>query len=151
MVFSFVVEMIWVPGSPINDSFHWTFRIAPDHDLFQTPPLTALSVYFCSNLPGTLLTAIQEGEDYQIEDQRRQRVLQALERLRKQQAGARVYIPVQADVFSRQLADLPAGVSLEPGELRITFSSAEDLLSKLFELAQGISNDFERFRRIVEP
>ena len=29
--------------------------MAPDHDLFQTPPLTSLSVYFCSNLPGTLL------------------------------------------------------------------------------------------------
>ena len=28
--------------------------MAPDHDLFQTPPLTSLSVYFCSNLPGTL-------------------------------------------------------------------------------------------------
>ena len=57
MVFSFVVEMSWVPGSPVNDSFHWTFRIAPDHDLFQAPPLTALSVYFCSNLPGTLTRA----------------------------------------------------------------------------------------------
>ena len=96
-------------------------------------------------------SSIQEGKDYQVEDQRRQRVLQVLERLRKQQAGAHVSIPVQAEVFSRQLADLPEGVTLEPGELAITFESTEDLLSKLFELAQAISNDFERFRRVVGP
>ena len=38
MVFSFVVGMSWAPVSPVNDSIHWTFRIAPDHDLFQTHP-----------------------------------------------------------------------------------------------------------------
>ena len=34
--------------------------MAPDHDLFQTPPLTSLSVYFCSNLPGTLSMAVKK-------------------------------------------------------------------------------------------
>ena len=42
-------------------------------------------------------------------------------------------------------------MSLEPGQLTITFTTAEDLSSKLFELAQAISNDFRRFQQIVEP
>ena len=51
----------------------------------------------------------------------------------------------------RKLADLAAGVALEPGHLHIEFVGAEDLLSKLYELAQAASNDFDRFRAAAEP
>ena len=93
---------------------------------------------------------IVKGEDYDYEQKRKERLVEILAKLRKQRAGAQVSIPVEPDVFSRKLADLPEGVSLEPGELRITFTGAEDLLQKLFELGQAISNDFEQFRKVVE-
>ncbi len=97
------------------------------------------------------LRRVQRTEDYHFEAQRRQSLVATLDKLQKQRAGAQVSIPVKPDVFSRQLADLPEGVRIEPGQLTITFTSAENLLSRLFELAQGISNDFRRFQEIVEP
>jgi hypothetical protein len=41
-------------------------------------------------------------------------------------------------------------VALDAGHLHIVFSDAEDLLGKLFELAQAASNDFDRFRTASE-
>jgi hypothetical protein len=71
--------------------------------------------------------------------------------LRRHQTAARVKISVQPDVFSRKLAELSAGVALGPGHLHIEFSGTEDLLSKLYELSQAASNDFDRFRAAAEP
>ena len=97
-----------------------------------------------------LLTEIQQGEDYQFEIRRRERVLDLLDKARKQRAAVAVSVPVEPDVYQRIIPELPEGVSLKPGELTITAESAEDLLRKLFELAQAISNDFDRFRQVVE-
>ena len=44
----------------------------------------------------------------------------------------------------------PVGVDLRPGELRIEFNGAEELLQRLFELSQAIANDYERLREICE-
>jgi hypothetical protein len=38
-------------------------------------------------------------------------------------------------------------VGLSPGELHIQFQSSEELLSKLFALAQAIANDYEAFEK----
>ena len=46
--------------------------------------------------------------------------------------------------------DLPAAIRLTPGELRITFSGAEDLAAKLVELSQAMSHDWSGFIRAVE-
>ena len=97
-----------------------------------------------------LLTEIQESEDYRFEQRRRQKLVAVLEKIRKHAAAAKLSIPIHSDVYSRRLADLPEGVSLAPGQLTIIFDSAEDVLGKLFELAQAISNDFEQFRKAVE-
>jgi len=48
------------------------------------------------------------------------------------------------------MKDLPAGIHLKPGELRIEFYGAEDLLRHLFELSQAMVNDFGRFQAAVE-
>jgi hypothetical protein len=53
-------------------------------------------------------------------------------------------------VYSRKLANLSAGVVVEPGHLHVIFSGAEELLGKLYEFAQVASNDFERFRTAAE-
>jgi hypothetical protein len=92
------------------------------------------------------LRRLADGEEFQRETRRQERLDQAVDQLRRQQTAARVRIPVSPDVFGRKLADLPPGVALEAGHLHIAFSGTEDLLSKLFELSQAASNDFDRFR-----
>jgi hypothetical protein len=58
-----------------------------------------------------------------------------------------VRIPVPPDLL---LSSLSPGVALEAGHLHIAFTGTEDLLGKLFELAQAASNDFDRFRAASE-
>ncbi len=91
------------------------------------------------------------GDEFQQESQRKECLDDAVDQLRRSHTAARVKIFVQPDVFSRKLADLSPGVALEAGHLHIAFSGAEDLLSKLFELSQAASNDFDRFRAAAEP
>jgi hypothetical protein len=97
------------------------------------------------------LRLLAEGEDYQAESRRKERLGQKVDQLLRDHAAACVSIPVQPDVFGRKLADVSAGVALEPGHLHIQFSGAEDLLSKLYELSQAAGNDFDRFRAAAEP
>jgi hypothetical protein len=97
------------------------------------------------------LRRIAEGQEFQAESQRKERLESELDRFRRGREAARVRIPVEPDVFRQKVADLPAGVTLQPGHLHIEFSGAEDLLAKLYELAQAASNDFGRFQAAVEP
>ena len=96
------------------------------------------------------LRGLAEGEDFEREIRRKERLGGVIDQLRRYQAAARVSIPVPPDVFNRKLKDLSAGVALEPGHLHVEFSDAEELLGKLFELAQVASNDFDRFRAAAE-
>src|ERR1017187_6941753 len=79
------------------------------------------------------LRRLAEGEEFERESRRKERLDGAIDRLRRYQTVARVKIPVPSDVFDRKLADLSTGVALVPGQLHIAFSGAEDLLAKLFE------------------
>lgn len=63
------------------------------------------------------LEALEAGAEFAIEQARRQRLLDTLEKVRRQRAAAAVHIPVPADVAERSAADLPAGICLEPGSL----------------------------------
>jgi len=96
------------------------------------------------------LRRLAAGEEFDRESRRKERLDGAIDQLRRHQAAARVSIPVPPDVYNRKLADLSAGVALEPGHLHVEFSDAEELLGKLFELAQVASNDFDRFRAAAE-
>jgi hypothetical protein len=96
------------------------------------------------------LQRLADGEEFQRESRRKERLDHTVDQLRREQTAARVKISVQPDVFSRKLADLLPGVALEAGHLHIAFSGTEDLLSKLFALSQAASNDFDRFRAVAE-
>jgi hypothetical protein len=65
-------------------------------------------------------------------------------------AAAAVRIPVEADAAEWSVAHLPAGIFLQADSLRVDFKGAEDLLGKLFELAQTVGNDFQSFKALVE-
>ena len=97
------------------------------------------------------LRRMADGEEFQQESQRKERLDHAVDQLRRSHTAARVEISVQPDVLSRKFADLSPGVALEAGHLHISFSCTEDLLSKLFELSQAATNDFDRFRAATEP
>jgi hypothetical protein len=97
------------------------------------------------------LRRLADGEAFQQESQRKERLDHAVNELRQHQTAMRVKVPVQPDAFNRKLADLSPGVALQAGHLHIEFSGTEDLLGKLFELSQAATNDFDRFRAAAEP
>jgi hypothetical protein len=96
------------------------------------------------------LEAIREGEEFRGEHLRRVRFTEELDRVRKLAPGKKIQIAAAPDVRDRRLDDLPTGIHLRPGELRIEFFGTEDLLRHLFELSQAILNDYQRFQEIVE-
>ncbi len=93
------------------------------------------------------LEQIRDSPDFKMERRRKERLAERLEALRRLQAGARVAIALEPETLSSRLPDLPPGVGLGRGELHIQFASSEELLSKLFALAQAIANDFEAFEK----
>jgi hypothetical protein len=90
------------------------------------------------------------GGLFQWETNRRGRLVDELDRTRRQLAARRVRIPAAADVEERRLRDLSGDIALKPGELRIEFYGAEDLAAKLLELSKAMSNDWPAFMRAVE-
>lgn len=91
------------------------------------------------------LEEVAASGDYERESRRRLRLVEELARTRKELAARQVVIQTPADVWSRQMADLPAGIRLERNKLEIEFRDTEDLLRQLMELAQAIANDFSTF------
>jgi hypothetical protein len=96
------------------------------------------------------LEQIAAGEAFTIEGQRCERLADELEKTRRLNPGRKVRIDAPPDVRTRVLEDLPAGIHLRPGELRIEFFGAEDLLRHLYELSQAMVNDYARFQAAVE-
>lgn len=97
------------------------------------------------------LAQLARSEEFQSEIVRKERLDQAIDRLRRDRVALQVKIPVQPDVWGRRMATLAAGIRLEAGRLQVDFDSSEDLLAKLFELAQTAANDFNRFCAAAEP
>jgi len=104
--------------------------------------------------PPRLIARLEQtaaGGAFQWETNRRARVVEDLDRTRRQLAARRVRIPAAADVQERRVRDLSSDIALKPGELRIEFYGAEDLAAKLFELlSQAMANDWPAFARAVE-
>jgi hypothetical protein len=94
------------------------------------------------------LKRIQAGAGFAVEEERRQRLVEALEEARRYRVSAKVSIPVLS--CNGKLAKLPDGIWLAPGSLKVDFRRAEELLGKLFALAQTAAADFEAFRSAVD-
>ena len=93
------------------------------------------------------LEPLEESTEFALEQQRRQRLIDFLERLRRSRAASAVIIPV-APAHNGTL--LPDGVQLDCGTLRVEFVEVRDLLSKLYAIAQAAAGDFEAFRAAAE-
>jgi hypothetical protein len=93
------------------------------------------------------LAPLEASAEFAVEQRRRQRLVESLEKPRRSRAGARVIIPVTA-VHNGTL--LPDGVQLDCGTLRVEFAEVRDLLAKLYAIAQAAAADFEAFRAAAE-
>ena len=56
-----------------------------------------------------------------------------------------IRIPEPARLSDLTIAGLPPGIQLGPGQLTVTFGQAEELIEKLFTLAQALANDYASF------
>lgn len=70
-------------------------------------------------------------------------VAEALTEARRALTLPRIPLPSPAQLSAITLAGLPACIHLTRTELSVTFSSAQDLVAKLFALAQALANDYE--------
>jgi len=95
------------------------------------------------------LRKIASSGDYALDVGRRERLGAELGRARRDFAVRRIVIPVAPDLAERQIEGLPATIRLTAGRLEISCSDAQDLLRQLMELAQAITNDFERFETVI--
>jgi hypothetical protein len=95
------------------------------------------------------LDAVAAGEEFSHESRRKARVVESLDRARKEIAARRISIPATEGFLDRRIPDLPESIQLEPGRLRIEFRGAEDLLHQLLELSRAIMNDYARFKSLI--
>ncbi len=93
------------------------------------------------------LESIAAGDRFQTEMARRTRMVEKLNRTRRELAARRVLIPTPPPSPARVLGD---GIELLPNELRIRFQSAEELAARLFQLSQNMATDWVAFTDLVE-
>jgi hypothetical protein len=96
------------------------------------------------------LERIRNGSDFAFERQRKENLTQELERVRRSRAGANVSIPIEKEDLDRKAPSFPPGIDLEAGRLTVAFATAEELVRKLYGLAQAAANDFEAFKSAAE-
>lgn len=94
------------------------------------------------------LKEVKTSPGFTAEEDRRQRLVESLEDARRYRAAKEVSIPVLP--FNGKLTNLPDGIWLAPGSLKVDFRGAEELLGKLYALAQTAAADFEAFRSVVD-
>jgi len=92
----------------------------------------------------SVLTRIAE-QGYEHELGRRTKLVTEIERVKKLLPARDIRLVVTDETAGMGMDDLPPGVQLRPGELKIEFGGVEDLLRKLFELSQAIVNDYRKF------
>ncbi|MGH9351666.1 MAG: hypothetical protein ACRD2G_05840 [Terriglobia bacterium] len=90
------------------------------------------------------------GEKVWYEEVRRTRVEESIEAVQWDREARKPRAIVPCKTLQLKLPGIPPTVTLQPGEMRIQFFGADDLFRQLFELAQAMRNDYERFRALVD-
>ena len=89
------------------------------------------------------------GEQVWWEEVRHTRLEKAIDEMRREREARKQRAVVPLASLSLKLEGIPPTVRLRPGELRIEFAGADDLFRQLFELAQAMKNDYERFKKLA--
>ena len=96
------------------------------------------------------LRCLAEGDDGYYERRRRRNVAEILAQLQKDRLERpQLLVEAPLQILTQEFVNLPAGVDLKPGRICLTFDQPQQALEKLLALAMAISNDFERFERLV--
>jgi hypothetical protein len=94
------------------------------------------------------LQAVQTDEAFAYESQRRQRLVDDLEGVRRDLRARQVKLPVVPEPVSD--SSLPFGMRVvRPGVLEVEFASAEDLLGRLYALVRMAGEDLQRFEELL--
>ena len=93
------------------------------------------------------LDKIAASGEYLQEEARHEKLTAALAKFQHTRRAQEVRIDVSPEIFDTHMSMLPNAVHLEPGKLEVEFSGCEDLLTKLFTLAQAAANDYEGFQK----
>ena len=91
------------------------------------------------------LQSMADDPDVERERRRKLRLSEQLVELEKHRRATAVRIHVGPEALSCTVADLLGGVCFEPGKLTVLYDSVEELLRRLYELAQAAANDFDGF------
>jgi hypothetical protein len=83
------------------------------------------------------------------ERERQQQVAEALGQARRELALPKISLPRQRTTLS--LAGLPPGIHLTRGNLSVDFTGAQDLVEKLFTMAQAFADDYESLEAALQP
>jgi hypothetical protein len=96
------------------------------------------------------LEHLAEGEDGYYERARRRKFAEIFQQLHRERL-AQPQVPVEApdEIVNQQFKDLPSGIHLEPGTIRIEFGEPQEALEKLLALAMAIGNDLDRFEHLT--
>lgn len=96
------------------------------------------------------LRRLASGESVYYERRRRERFARALTSLNQAWTERRkTLVEAPAAIVNQELADLPAGVELRPGEITVQFSTAVEALEKLLAIAMAAGNDLDGFEQMV--
>ena len=85
------------------------------------------------------------------ERRRKQRLTEELAKLEEHRRAAAVRIPVNPKTAHCTVADLPAGVRFERGQLTVQYDDVQQLLTRLYELAKAAGNDYDSFAEAAGP
>jgi hypothetical protein len=96
------------------------------------------------------LERLAQGEEGHYESVRRRKFAAFLQQVHKERLE-QPYVPVEAPtrIVNQALNDLPHGIYLEPGSIRVEFEEPQQALEKLLALAMAIGNDLDRFERLM--
>jgi hypothetical protein len=98
------------------------------------------------------LDELERGDGFATDRERRRRVREAVLEARTMVEARKVsFRPVPSPTERPTIKNLPAGVEIAPGELRVTFDEPQALLEKLFALSKAIAADFLTFEAIARP
>ena len=92
------------------------------------------------------LHAIAEGQEEHFEIERRRKVADSIEKLRRERIESpQLLVEAPLQVLSQKLRNLPAGVSIARGRITVEFTEPREALEKLLALAKAIGNDYDSF------
>jgi hypothetical protein len=103
--------------------------------------------------PRESVVAFLKSQDHEAtlsrERARQQQVAEALGQARRELALPRISLPRPQTTLT--LAGLPPGIHLTHGNLSVDFTTAQDLVNKLFSVAQAFAHDYEGLEAALQP